>query len=90
MAPAVSVSREIHANSRCLERILIRPAGLTRQVTQPDPTVFVLDASASRTLSVRSYELLESGITAARGNEEFAPAAAGYFDANQLATTNEL
>lgn len=54
------------------------------------PTVFVLDASAPRTLSVRSYERLESGIAAALGSEDFALAAAEYFDDKQLAEMNEL
>jgi hypothetical protein len=53
-------------------------------------TVFVLDASAPRTLSVRSYERLESGIAAALGSEDFALAAAEYFDDKQLAKMNDL
>jgi hypothetical protein len=52
--------------------------------------VFVLDASAPRTLSVRSYERLESGIAAALGSEDFALAAAEYFDDKQLAKMNDL
>lgn len=54
------------------------------------PTVFVLDASAPRTSSVRSYERLESGIAAALGSDDFALAAAEYFDDRQLAEMHEL
>ncbi|MEO5318138.1 hypothetical protein PV761_06065 [Arthrobacter sp. CC3] len=49
------------------------------------PLVFVLDSSAPRTLSVGSYEPLESGIAAALGSADFALAAAEPFDDRQLA-----
>ncbi|WP_157372512.1 hypothetical protein [Arthrobacter sp. Soil736] len=59
-------------------------------VPYTSPPLFVLDASAPRTLSIRCYEKLETGIAAALGSTEFFLDAAEHFDDKQLAEMNEL
>lgn len=84
----VQISTEQAADIRRVARAL----GWARILHMPytAPPVFVLDASAPRTLSVRSYERLESGIATALGSEDFALAAAEHFDDARLAEMNEL
>lgn len=59
-------------------------------VPHSSPPVFVLDASAARTLSARSYVDLESAITQALGSREIILAAAEHFDDKKLAEMNKL
>lgn len=54
------------------------------------PPVFVLDASAARTLSTRSFEQLESAIERVLGNVEFILDGAEYFDVAHLTKMREL
>lgn len=69
-----------------------RSIGWVRIFHMPDttPSVFVLDASAARTLSVRSYEQLEARIAASLGSAEFLLDAAEHFDDIQLSRMREL
>ncbi|ALV43213.1 hypothetical protein AU252_20305 [Pseudarthrobacter sulfonivorans] len=69
-----------------------RSLGWARILHIPDtaPPVFVLDASAVRTLSIRSYDQLEARIATALGNAEFLLDAAEHFDDGQLSKMREL
>lgn len=69
-----------------------RSLGWARILHAPDtmPPVFVLDASAPRTLSNRIYEQLKARTAAALGNVEFLLDAAEHFDDGQLNRMREL
>ncbi|MBT2549999.1 hypothetical protein [Arthrobacter sp. ISL-65] len=69
-----------------------RKLGWSRVFLMPStaPPVFVLDASAARTLSSRSFHQLESAIEGVLGNVEFILDGAEYFDVSQLNEMREL